>query len=425
MSVVLAVGYSRPNAARQAARPGALLATSRGRSASTASSRFRRPPSPPSGHRQPPSGSARPVRARGRVGTPQASRARWTIAAGVVAEPVASEPGAARSRLSLALDHESMSVCVARGRSAAAAGARGRSLARERGRRGARRQGRRKARGRAEGRPRSAVPDFGAGRPLTLGERKPGRDGERSRPPRAGARAIRTRTSSGSCSEPDAARGRRVRLCARRPLVPEIAREVMRAARWTVRDACGRDREEPAHAARSGAAARAALTARTGGDRAVERASRGAARACERRPALAMGRRAATDGDRQRRSASGLALDDPASASARSFGSVCALDLRGTCFSFGVTSMSSSVLRPRLKFLMALPMPSPICGRRLAPKTSNDRRTTRARPFRCSARLPPAGCSRRCPSRPRKERPGRRSRAASVTAGDAPRENTR
>jgi hypothetical protein len=79
------------------------------------------------------------------------------------------------------------------------------------------------------------VPDFGAGRPLTLGERK---SLARRRDRQLLARVlrdphpdvIRVLLSNPALTEPDV-----VRLCARRPIVPEVIREVFRSPRWMVR----------------------------------------------------------------------------------------------------------------------------------------------------------------------------------------------
>lgn len=79
------------------------------------------------------------------------------------------------------------------------------------------------------------VPDFGRGRPLTLGERK---SLARRRDRHLLARVlrdphpdvIRILLGNPALTEPDV-----VRLCARRPIVPEVLREVAGSARWMVR----------------------------------------------------------------------------------------------------------------------------------------------------------------------------------------------
>lgn len=81
----------------------------------------------------------------------------------------------------------------------------------------------------------SQVPDFGRGRPLTLGERK---SLARRRDRQLLARVlrdphpdvIRIVLANPALTEPDV-----VRLCARRPVVPEVLREVAASARWMVR----------------------------------------------------------------------------------------------------------------------------------------------------------------------------------------------
>lgn len=81
------------------------------------------------------------------------------------------------------------------------------------------------------------VPDFAKGRPLTLGERK---SLARRRDRQLLARVlrdphpdvIRIVLGNPSLIEPDV-----VRLCARRPIAPEVLREVFRSPRWMVRDA--------------------------------------------------------------------------------------------------------------------------------------------------------------------------------------------
>lgn len=81
------------------------------------------------------------------------------------------------------------------------------------------------------------IPDFGKGRPLSLGERK---SLARRRDRQLLARVlrdphpdvIRILLTNPALTEPDV-----VRLCARRPIVPDVLREVFRSARWMVRDA--------------------------------------------------------------------------------------------------------------------------------------------------------------------------------------------
>jgi len=85
------------------------------------------------------------------------------------------------------------------------------------------------------------IPDFGPdisrGRPLTLGERK---SLARRRDRQLLARVmrdphpdvIRILLTNPALTEPDV-----VRLCARRPIVPDVLREVFRSSRWMVRDA--------------------------------------------------------------------------------------------------------------------------------------------------------------------------------------------
>lgn len=79
------------------------------------------------------------------------------------------------------------------------------------------------------------VPDFGVGRPLTLGERKSlARRRDRNllarvlRDPHPDV--IRVLLGNPSITEPDI-----VRLCARRPIAPDVLREVAASARWIVR----------------------------------------------------------------------------------------------------------------------------------------------------------------------------------------------
>jgi hypothetical protein len=79
------------------------------------------------------------------------------------------------------------------------------------------------------------VPDFGRGRPLALGERKAlARRRERQllarvlRDPHPDV--IRILLGNPALTEPDV-----IRLCARRPIAPEVLREVFRSARWIVR----------------------------------------------------------------------------------------------------------------------------------------------------------------------------------------------
>jgi hypothetical protein len=79
------------------------------------------------------------------------------------------------------------------------------------------------------------VPDFGLGRQVTLGERKAfARRSERQtiaqalRDPHASV--IRILLDNPALTESDV-----VRLCARRPILPEIVREVFRSWRWIVR----------------------------------------------------------------------------------------------------------------------------------------------------------------------------------------------
>lgn len=83
----------------------------------------------------------------------------------------------------------------------------------------------------------AVVPDFGRGRPLTLGERKSlARRRDRTliarvlRDPHPDV--IRILLANPALTELDV-----VRLCARRPIVPSVLREVFRSARWMVRDA--------------------------------------------------------------------------------------------------------------------------------------------------------------------------------------------
>lgn len=80
-----------------------------------------------------------------------------------------------------------------------------------------------------------AVPDFGAGRPLTLGERKSlARRRDRDllarvlRDPHPDV--IRIVLENPALTEDDV-----LRLCARRPVAPEVLREVFRSTRWIVR----------------------------------------------------------------------------------------------------------------------------------------------------------------------------------------------
>ncbi|HEY8431617.1 MAG TPA: hypothetical protein VIL20_24725 [Sandaracinaceae bacterium] len=80
-----------------------------------------------------------------------------------------------------------------------------------------------------------AVPDFGTGRPLTLGERKAL---ARRRDRQLLARVlhdphpdvIRILLTNPALTEDDV-----LRLCARRPVPPEVLREVFRSTRWIVR----------------------------------------------------------------------------------------------------------------------------------------------------------------------------------------------
>lgn len=79
------------------------------------------------------------------------------------------------------------------------------------------------------------VPDFGRGRPITLGERKSlarGRDRDLLarvlRDPSPDV--IRILLDNPALTEPDV-----VRLCAQRPVAPEVLREVFRNTRWIVR----------------------------------------------------------------------------------------------------------------------------------------------------------------------------------------------
>lgn len=79
------------------------------------------------------------------------------------------------------------------------------------------------------------VPDFGAGRPLALGERKSlARRRDRNllarvlRDPHPDV--IRVLLGNPAVTETDV-----VRLCARRPVAPDVLREVAAAARWIVR----------------------------------------------------------------------------------------------------------------------------------------------------------------------------------------------
>jgi hypothetical protein len=79
------------------------------------------------------------------------------------------------------------------------------------------------------------VPDFGLGRPLTLGERKSlARRADRSLIVRVmqdpHPSVIRILLDNPGLTESDV-----VRLCARRPAVPEVQREVFRHRRWIVR----------------------------------------------------------------------------------------------------------------------------------------------------------------------------------------------
>ncbi len=80
-----------------------------------------------------------------------------------------------------------------------------------------------------------AVPDFGVGRPLALGERKSlARRRDRDllarvlRDPHPDV--IRILLDNPALTEDDV-----VRLCARRPVAPEVLREVFRSTRWIVR----------------------------------------------------------------------------------------------------------------------------------------------------------------------------------------------
>jgi len=79
------------------------------------------------------------------------------------------------------------------------------------------------------------VPDFGLGRPLTLGERKSlARRRDRALIARVledpHPDVIRIALRNPALTEDDV-----VRLCARRPLRPDVVREVFRSARWMVR----------------------------------------------------------------------------------------------------------------------------------------------------------------------------------------------
>lgn len=79
------------------------------------------------------------------------------------------------------------------------------------------------------------IPDFGKGRPLTLGERKSlARKGNRDLIARAlrdpDPSVIRILLGNPSLTENDV-----VRLCAARPLPPEVQREVFRSPRWVTR----------------------------------------------------------------------------------------------------------------------------------------------------------------------------------------------
>lgn len=83
--------------------------------------------------------------------------------------------------------------------------------------------------------PSQKVPDFGAGRPLTLGERKSlARKNDRDliarvlRDPHPDV--IRILLGNPALTETDV-----VRLCARRPLAAEVIREVFRAPKWVAR----------------------------------------------------------------------------------------------------------------------------------------------------------------------------------------------
>jgi hypothetical protein len=80
-----------------------------------------------------------------------------------------------------------------------------------------------------------AVPDFGTGRPLALGERKAiARRRDRDllarviRDPHPDV--IRIALGNPALTEDD-----EIRLCARRPLAPDVLREVFRSTRWIVR----------------------------------------------------------------------------------------------------------------------------------------------------------------------------------------------
>lgn len=83
--------------------------------------------------------------------------------------------------------------------------------------------------------PNAQVPDFGRGRPLTLGERKSlARRRDRNliarvvRDPHPDV--IRVLLANPALTEEDV-----VRLCARRPIAPEVLREVFASSRWVVR----------------------------------------------------------------------------------------------------------------------------------------------------------------------------------------------
>ncbi len=83
----------------------------------------------------------------------------------------------------------------------------------------------------------SPVPDFGAGRPLTLGERK---SIARGRDPHVLARVLRDPHPSVIAvllGNPALVEAQVVRLCARRPIDAGVLREVYRHERWTTRAA--------------------------------------------------------------------------------------------------------------------------------------------------------------------------------------------
>lgn len=82
-----------------------------------------------------------------------------------------------------------------------------------------------------------AVPDFGAGRPLTLGERK---SVARGRDPNVIARVLRDPDPAVIAillGNPSLVEAHVVRLAARRPVNPAVLREVFRSLRWSTRQA--------------------------------------------------------------------------------------------------------------------------------------------------------------------------------------------